>query len=646
MRHDDRLEKILSAWSDALGTLPRLRAQRAVAMQGVIHIFSSGELGFCGTLEAWYTAGGDLRLEMVLASVSRVAIVFNARKNKGWLLSGGEVSELPPDGLANLTGYLYLLTYSWRLPDRIPGTVRYLREDIPARQYVLETEPKEGTPFTVCLGVESALPEQLRYHLAPPLDHLVPAFPVLPHLVHLAGFGLASAGPALLDSAPKRLEPAQDMSVAVQGWREAGGIRFPVRFTLTRAGGPGRTAIEIDGVTLDPELPPGFFDKPVPPKDSVHFIGGGSRVRVPFELVTNNIFVATSVDGSAPLSFALDTGTSIVALDKAEAKKLEIPCVCRSRSLLGGGSVTSEFCVTPKMELRIRTLEADRRGLAIDLRGLSHDKVGQPVNGILGGTLLSSLIVEVDYAARWVELASPRSRNDPGGVKVPLLVSGGVPFVRMRLTLPDQEVEALLMVDTGTQSAIILNKPFVDKYNLLTAVSPTISTIDFGLGGEVPYAIGRLASARLGTLEIARPVVNLAKAAVGSLGSSEFAGFLGAQVLQRTRVTFDYSRRQMHLTPGKAFHAPYEYGMSGMVLVAKGPRFDRFVVAYVIADSPASEAGIQVQDRITSIDGRPAAGFTLSRLKDMFLEAGRRYLLGVARGTSERPVEIRLRPLI
>lgn len=643
MSRGERLDEILDAWSDALGTPARLREQQAAALQGTIHFVSADGLGFCGTLEVYYTARGDFRADVLLAGCSYMALVFNFSRNRGWFLDpSNQVSALPPGSLRSLTGLLYLLTYSWRFPDRIPGEVRLLREDREAGQYVLETKARDGTPFTVRLGMESSLPEQLSYRTGTDLEGgLAP---------HLPGGRLHVAGnrwdlSPFEDLEPKRRE-AQTLSVAIQGWIESAGILFPARLVMTRSGSPGQTIAAFQEATVNPTLAFGLFRKPVPPDPDIHFLGGGTRTRVRFDLVTNNVFVDTSVDGSAALSFALDTGTSVVVIDQAVARKLGIKCVCRFRNLLGGGSETSESCVTPKMDLRIGRLEAGRRGLGIDLGPISHNKIGQAVDGILGGTLLGSLLVDVNYAERWVELCAARDRDDFPSVRIRMIASGGVPFVRVKLALPHGEAEALLMVDTGTQEALILNQPFVEKHRLLQTVSPQISTIDFGLAGVVPYALGRLARVRLGPLKIVKPVVNFATAGVGSLGSADFDGFLGAAVLRRTRVAFDYMRREMRVAPGKLFDAPYEYGMSGMVLVTRGPGFHTFVVAYVIADSPAQEEGIRVGDVITSIDGRPAAQLTLSGIKEMFLVPFRRYRLGVARGSTESAVEITTRPLI
>jgi hypothetical protein len=642
LSRDENLQEILDAWSNALGTPERLRAQSAVALQGTVAFVSQDGLGLCGTLEAFYTDRGDFRLNVLVAGCSYMSLVFDLRRDRGWSLDPERtVSALPPGERRNLVGLLYLLTYSWRFPERVPGKVRLVEEDRRAAQYVLETEARKGTPFTVRLGMASSLPEQISCRAAElektPFTH--PRLPARRLRIGKTEWELPSLGGRGHDKRDETLE------IAIQSWLESAGIQFPSRLVMTSSGSPGQAIVAFQAAQVNPPLPQGIFNKPSPPGSGIHFVGGGTRTRVPIDLVTNNVFVATSVNGNPALSFGLDTGTSVVAIDQAVAKRLGIRCVCHFKNLLGGGTRPSESCVTSKMNLRVGLLEAGRHGLGLGLTQLSHDKIGQPVDGILGGTLLGDLLVDINYPEGWAELCDPQDRPGFPGVTIPMSPSGGTPFVRARLALPHGETEALLMVDTGTQEALILNHPFVEKHHLLK-ISPQISTIDFGLAGAVPYAVCRLARVRLGPLEIVNPVVNLAKVGAGSLGSTDFDGFLGAEVLMRTRVAFDYRRRAMRVAPGTDFAAPYEFGMSGMVLVTRPPGYHDFVVAYVIADSPAQQADIRIGDEINSIDGRPAARLTLSGIKEMFTVPGRRYVLGVSTKGVQRTVEIVTRRLI
>jgi C-terminal processing protease CtpA/Prc len=64
----------------------------------------------------------------------------------------------------------------------------------------------------------------------------------------------------------------------------------------------------------------------------------------------------------------------------------------------------------------------------------------------------------------------------------------------------------------------------------------------------------------------------------------------------------------------------------------------------VIADSPASEAGIQVADSIIELDGTPVAG--MGRLRQLFKQPGSSYTLKIERGGQPLTVKLKLRRLV
>jgi C-terminal processing protease CtpA/Prc len=67
-----------------------------------------------------------------------------------------------------------------------------------------------------------------------------------------------------------------------------------------------------------------------------------------------------------------------------------------------------------------------------------------------------------------------------------------------------------------------------------------------------------------------------------------------------------------------------------MSLVAEGADYRIFRVRRLMENSPASEAGIQQDDIIESVNGESAKQFTLSRLNEMF-ERPERYKLTIRR---------------
>ena len=86
--------------------------------------------------------------------------------------------------------------------------------------------------------------------------------------------------------------------------------------------------------------------------------------------------------------------------------------------------------------------------------------------------------------------------------------------------------------------------------------------------------------------------------------------------------------------------------MSGLDLATEGEDFSVVVVNEVEKGSPAAEAGIQDEDIITAIDGRPVKEFTVTEIRKMFMQDGKEYLMSLKRGQKELQTKLKLRRLI
>jgi S1-C subfamily serine protease len=87
--------------------------------------------------------------------------------------------------------------------------------------------------------------------------------------------------------------------------------------------------------------------------------------------------------------------------------------------------------------------------------------------------------------------------------------------------------------------------------------------------------------------------------------------------------------------------------MSGISLtpeVIEGTKL--FRIRQVVANTPASQAGLQSDDLITAIDGQPAANFTEGRIERMFTQDGREFALTIKRGEKVLQARLKLRRLI
>ena len=267
---------------------------------------------------------------------------------------------------------------------------------------------------------------------------------------------------------------------------------------------------------------------------------------------------------------------------------------------------------------------------------------------MLGHNFFSRFVVEIDYAARTINLYDPKTFQYSGsGESVPLELKDNGPSVRARLALAGRApIEGDFRIDTGGSHALILNTPFVKAQNILQAVSKTIAAPAAGVGGVTAVRLGRIQNLQLGRFTLEKPVTSFAQSTKGALANPNLTGNIGGGILRRFKIIFDYSNRRMILEPNSSFTEPFESDMSGMVLIAEGAKLDVPKVFYITESSPASEGGLRVGDIITAIDGKPSSTLTLDNIREMFKQNGREYLLSITRGEQAAQIKIKLRSLI
>jgi hypothetical protein len=237
------------------------------------------------------------------------------------------------------------------------------------------------------------------------------------------------------------------------------------------------------------------------------------------------------------------------------------------------------------------------------------------------------------------------------GAEVPLVVAGGMPFVKLQVTVPGAKpVEGLFLVDCPHPGTIIMNRPFVEQKGLLETarreLRRLVTQYAQGVNGRSDVHYGRVAELTLGPFVLREPVAGFSQARAGSLAQKEFSGILGAEILRRFHVVFDFTRERLFLEPNRTFAEPFRYDASGMRLRSAGADFREHVIAGVAEDSAASEAKLQEGDRIIEVDGRPAKTFSLGEIAEMLKAAGDTVAMTVRRGSQELRVSLVLRELI
>ena len=207
-------------------------------------------------------------------------------------------------------------------------------------------------------------------------------------------------------------------------------------------------------------------------------------------------------------------------------------------------------------------------------------------------------------------------------------------------------IEADFVIDTGASDAVYLTTPFVEKHGLLDTLVENVRIPVSGIGGDSAQNVGRIEEIMLGNIVIENPVTFFSHDSRGAFANPDFAGIIGAEILRRFKVFFDYSGMRMILERNEHFDQPYEFDKTGMQLVAEGDDYKTFRVRAVVDASPAEEAGVLVGDVITSINGRTAEELTLVTAMEIFYKNGRDLPIRINRDGEEIDIVLTLRRLV
>jgi predicted aspartyl protease len=368
---------------------------------------------------------------------------------------------------------------------------------------------------------------------------------------------------------------------------------------------------------------------------------------VPFESSNNIVIVQTSINGSKPLSFILDTGAGGSVINTKRAKELGLKLEGQSEATTGDGAVEASFVKGGKVSISGVKLP-DSTLTAVDLSGLEAG-IGRRIDGILGYDVFARYVVEFDYVARKVKLHEPKSyRYSGSGQIVSITVDDNRPFIRGTVTQHDSKsAEGRFEFDTGQVSAVILGESFTIKSELLKSAGKTVQlTTGAILAGRSTAQTGRIQKLQLGSFTISNPVTNFVQGNRGEADTSDYAGQIGGEILRRFRVIVDYSRKQVILEPNKHFAEPYVFDMSGVSLTSSGADFNVFRVRAVVENSPAAEAGLRVGDLLTTINGRPTKGMTLEQIRRTFRRAGQKFELGIKREETTLQITLKTRRIV
>ncbi len=163
----------------------------------------------------------------------------------------------------------------------------------------------------------------------------------------------------------------------------------------------------------------------------------GEQSSFPFEFRKDMIFVPVRLNGSEPLSFVLDTGSTRMLVDRTLANSLGLRRSGQgSMQGAGAGRIPIEF--VQNVDNGLPGLESTGYEFSTaDLQPL-RGSLGVEIDGILGYEFFSRFVVTIDYESRILTLTLPKAFHaDRSKQSLPIEIRDKWAFVKGSLYCPD-----------------------------------------------------------------------------------------------------------------------------------------------------------------------------------------------------------------
>lgn len=403
------------------------------------------------------------------------------------------------------------------------------------------------------------------------------------------------------------------------------------------------TVLTITSITFNEAVEQAQFALPPPPPPDFGFAGGASSVTVPFELINNHIYVDVKLNGRGPYRLLCDTGgANIVTPELATELGLKTEGELEGA---GVGEKSEDIALSKVDKLEIGAAYLDKQVFYVFPLAAFGRVEGIAANGLIGYEVFKRFVVRIDYETSQLTLLDPGAFKYTGaGVRVPFKFKEHIPQV-------DGEIDGIagkFDIDTGSRSSIDLMGPFVEKHGLKQKYKPKFEGVTgWGVGGPSRSAITRADVLKLGDVRIERPVTEITLQTKGAFTDEYVAGNIGAGVLKRFNLVFDYNGQAIYFERNANDALPDVFDRSGMWINSSESN-DYFEVLDVIPGGPADRAGIKLGDRIRGVDGTTVDKLTLYGLRRQFKTTapGTRVKLQLERAGKPAEAELVLRDMV
>ena len=313
-------------------------------------------------------------------------------------------------------------------------------------------------------------------------------------------------------------------------------------------------------------------------QSNFRFINEAKKQAISFKLINNLVVIPIEVNGKK-LNFILDSGVGTTILFNIHSNdSLQLKNVKKIKLRGLGSEEPIDAILSKGNTFRLNNIISSNQNLYVifdDSFDLSS-KLGITVHGIIGYEILKDFIVKIHYGAKKITFYDSNNFQYKNCKKCEIFYIEFhklKPYINVGVKLDaisNKITPVKLLIDSGGSDAMWL---FENSHpDIKTPDKYFIDFLGEGLSGSIHGKRTIIKGLVLGKFELKYPTVSFPDSLSIAYARKfrERNGSIGANILKRFTVTFDYRHQKIMLKKGSSFKEPFRYNMSGIELVYNG----------------------------------------------------------------------------
>jgi hypothetical protein len=380
-----------------------------------------------------------------------------------------------------------------------------------------------------------------------------------------------------------------------------------------------------------------------------------NKIVIPFQLLNNSIIVQPKIN-DIQLNLILDTGSGYNILF-AFPEKDSIAFNNTSKIKITGPGMNDpiDAYISKNNTIEFKNISSKK----LDVILMLEDKysfttsMGIPIHGILGADFFMDNVVEVQYDTKRIIIYRKETKRFSNKIlnykKMPFVLKDKKPFIPVTINIEDKEPQNLeLLVDTGLSDGLWIFEKELDIKNKKNITD----YLGAGIGGNVYGKRVRFKNINFSDFEFKEPIISMPDT-ISFLKKNilnQRDGSVGGEILKRFNVVFNYKKQIMFLDKNSNFNNKFYYNMAGFDIHHSGvevveekinsdlpfggknitdliyddPRVNfkyllkpSIEISYIRKNSIADIAGLKVDDKIISFNGKKAVTYKLTDIMEI-----------------------------